>query len=553
VLPFESLGSDASDDYLADGITEDLTTDLSHVPGAFVIARKSAYAYRGKPTDVRQVGSELGVRYVLEGSVRKLGTTLRVNARLVSTETGADLWTDRFDEQLASLGRGQDEIVRRIGTALGIEMVDIESARSLRERAANPDAFDLVLRARSLRNRSGGRERDEQALALYEQALRLDPTSAPAMLGIASILIERNFGTLGEWTTADDMDRAAKLIASARTIEPNSERGLVAAAELVQARENWAELTVAAQRIVDLYPNSVEGYELLGFAKRHTGTIEETVQLFEKAIQLNPRESNLFHRCGCMGYALLLVGRYEEAILWTERSLAFNPEASSASRGARYLTIAAAYALSGRLDAAQTALSDAHKLWPFATARMFFPDNPSNVAQVTQIKKIIDAMRLAGLPDHAEESADFGVPADNILHTGLAGFTPTSAPGATVIQTQDLMPFLAQRKPIVIDTVLYSWGRSIPNAIGLTNAGLGGSISDAAQDRLRRKMQELTNGDPSMPIIAVGWNSERFDGRNLALRLVALGYTQVYWYRGGREAWEVNGLPETDLMVQGWQ
>ena len=104
----------------------------------------------------------------------------------------------------------------------------------------------------------------------------------------------------------------------------------------------------------------------------------------------------------------------------------------------------------------------------------------------------------------------------------------------------------------MIDTVQYSWGRSIPQAVGLIDAGLGGNLGDAAQHRLGKKMRELTNNDISAPIVAVGWNSESFDGRNLTLRLVALGYRNVYWYRGGREAWEVAGLPETDLVTQDW-
>ena len=134
----------------------------------------------------------------------------------------------------------------------------------------------------------------------------------------------------------------------------------------------------------------------------------------------------------------------------------------------------------------------------------------------------------------------------------FAGLTPTTAPGARTISTTDLAKFLALARPVVIDTVSYSWGRSIPGAVGLKFAGLGGSLTDCVQDRLRSKMRELTAGDLNRPIVAVGWNSERFDGRNLALRLVALGYTQVYWYRGGREAWEVAEQPETELALQDW-
>ncbi len=139
-----------------------------------------------------------------------------------------------------------------------------------------------------------------------------------------------------------------------------------------------------------------------------------------------------------------------------------------------------------------------------------------------------------------------------MLHSEYFEFTPTIAPGAKTIRTADIVRFLAEVRPIVIDTVSNSWGRSIPGAVVLKFVGLGGSFTDTAQERLRTKMHELTDGNLNRPIVASGWNSERTDGRNLALRLVALGYTQVYWYRGGREAWEVAGLPETELSVQDW-
>ena len=170
VLPFENLSGDPKEDYLAEGITEDVTTDLSHVPGMFVIARESAYTYRGKAIDVRKIGEELGVRYVLEGSVRKLGDALRVNAQLVATETGAHLWADRFDQKLNDLSAGQEEIVDRIGQTLDVALTDLESARSKRERPTNPDAFDLILRARSLVLHPMGPEEHAERRVLLEQA-----------------------------------------------------------------------------------------------------------------------------------------------------------------------------------------------------------------------------------------------------------------------------------------------------------------------------------------------------------------------------------------------
>ena len=180
VLPFENLGGDPKDDYLVDGITDDLTTDLSNITNAVVIARNSAYTYKGKATNVKQVGDELGVRYVLEGSVRRMGDVLRINAQLVSTESGAHLWADRFDEAINDLAAGQEEIVERLGNALGFQLVRVEAARSTRDRSANPDAFDLFLRAKSVLNLPFSIESIAEAEPLLERAVQLDPSFAEA-------------------------------------------------------------------------------------------------------------------------------------------------------------------------------------------------------------------------------------------------------------------------------------------------------------------------------------------------------------------------------------
>ena len=190
VLPFENLGGDVNDDRLVDGITEDLTTDLSHIPDAFVVARESAYRYKGKAEDVRRIGGELGVRYVVNGSLQRLGTTFRVNAQLTSTESGAHLWSDRFDEPIAERSTGQEQIVTRMQDELARSMVEIESARSLRERPTDPDAFDLNLRARSLKYLSPSPQRDREVITLFEQALSKDPTSLYAMTGSAYYLTD---------------------------------------------------------------------------------------------------------------------------------------------------------------------------------------------------------------------------------------------------------------------------------------------------------------------------------------------------------------------------
>ncbi|MEA2743781.1 MAG: adenylate cyclase, partial [Acetobacteraceae bacterium] len=551
VLPFQNLSGNPAEDYLADGITDDLTTDLSHIPEAFVIARESAYTYKGKATDVRQIGRELGVRYVLEGSVRKLGTTLRVNAQLVSTETGVHLWSDRFDEDVKDLGDGQQRVVARMRGALGIGMVDIERARSLRERPANPDAFDLILQARALLNQPPTPQRQAEALALYERALLLDPSSVLAMAGTALMLLDP-WADRGYWANLDSMDRAEQLTKQAVAAAPMSEDVLRARVYMFRVQGRWQEAMAAAERFIEMFPNSQTGYIVLGLCKTYTGNAAEEITLNERLTRLNPRSSSFFNFYRRMGFASLMLGRDQDAITLLERSMALHPDMSDSYRQGNIRLMAAAYERLGEVDRSRRALAEADRIWPFGTVRGQYPEDPTSVAYAEQVRSFQEALRRAGLRDHADEDADFGVASDAELHRVHSGLTPRTAPGARTIRTGDLVALLAERKPLVIDPMTYFWGRSITGAVGLKHAGAGGSLSGSGQERLRRKVAALTGGDLSKPIVAVGWNSERFDGRNLALRLVAMGYTNVYWYRGGREAWEVAGLPETELTATDW-
>jgi adenylate cyclase len=551
VLPLQNLSGNPAEDYLADGITDDLTTDLSHIPEAFVIARESAYTYKGKATDVRQIGRELGVRYVLEGSVRKLGTTLRVNAQLVSTETGVHLWSDRFDEDVKDLGDGQQRVVARMRGALGIGMVDIERARSLRERPANPDAFDLILQARALLNQPPTPQRQAEALALYERALLLDPSSVLAMAGTALMLLDP-WADRGYWANLDSMDRAEQLTKQAVAAAPMSEDVLRARVYMFRVQGRWQEAMAAAERFIEMFPNSQTGYIVLGLCKTYTGNAAEEITLNERLTRLNPRSSSFFNFYRRMGFASLMLGRDQDAITLLERSMALHPDMSDSYRQGNIRLMAAAYERLGEVDRSRRALAEADRIWPFGTVRGQYPEDPTSVAYAEQVRSFQEGLRRAGLRDHADEDADFGVASDAELHRVHSGLTPRTAPGARTIRTGDLVALLAERKPLVIDPMTYFWGRSITGAVGLKHAGAGGSLSGSGQERLRRKVAALTGGDLSKPIVAVGWNSERFDGYNLALRLVAMGYTNVYWYRGGREAWEVAGLPETELTATDW-
>ena len=187
VLPFANLSGDPAQDYFADGVTENLTTDLSRLHNSFVIARNTAFTFKGKSLDARAIGKDLGVRYVLEGSVQRDANRVRVNAELIDAESGAHLWADRFDEDVVDLFKLEDDVVERLARALQVELVNAEAQRSLHDRPRNPDAVDLTMRGLSLLNQSYSKATRFGARDLFEQALNLDPANADALAGAAYV------------------------------------------------------------------------------------------------------------------------------------------------------------------------------------------------------------------------------------------------------------------------------------------------------------------------------------------------------------------------------
>ena len=221
VLPFDNLSGDPAQDYFADGITDELTTDLSHIPDSFVIARNTAFTYKGKPVDAKAIGKELGVRYVLEGSVQPTREQISVNAQLISTETGAHVWAERFDGERSKLGVLQVEFVSRLANSLGVELFKAEALRSIRERPNNPDAVDLVMRATAKANTTGDNKSiNGEVIGLDERALALDPQNEAAMVNLSAALNDRA-GNLWSDDPAGDIARAEKLADSALALQPD--------------------------------------------------------------------------------------------------------------------------------------------------------------------------------------------------------------------------------------------------------------------------------------------------------------------------------------------
>jgi TolB-like protein len=557
VLPFDNIGGDPNEDYLADVITEDLTTDLSRLPGVVLIARHSAGSYKAKPSDKRRIGEELGVRYVVEGSVRKLGDVLRVNVQLITSETNTHIWAGRFDQDLGDISTGQEEMVSRLSAALGIQMFDAESARRASESPDDPDAFAVLLRAQAAERKSHSIEQLPQLAALFEQALLSDPSSVPAMLDLSATLIDRYvIPDYPERGNEDLIERAAALVAAATAIEPNSERVMLRQALLSRAQGRWPEAIAIYQRLIEISPNNPSAYRLLGYMKLAIGNAKDAIPLLQKSIRVDPLSPYNRHTYQRIGLSLLLLGRDEESIEWQQRSLTGGVTDPPPRRAQCLLFMASAQALIGHSDDAHRAVAEANRLSPFSTVRNMLPHQtprglpvPTFVAQMSHVQA---GLRLAGLRDCAEENADFGVPPSSVLNPDLIGLTPITVPGAQTIQSGELLDLISQKRPILIDVALDSWGRSIAGAIGLQGTGYGASFSEKIQSRFNIKLNDLTKGDLSAPIVVFCVNSERFTGYNLALRLVARGHTQVYWYRGGVEAWQVNKLPESELVLQDW-
>ena len=549
VLPFSNISGDAAQDYLADAVTDDLTTDLSRLEGAFVIGRGSAQTYRGRAVDARRVGDELGVRYVVQGSVRRLGEgVVRVNAELVSTETGEGLWAERFDQELRDLGQGQSDIDRRLAIALGTRLVNAEAQRSERDHPDDPDAFDLVLRARSMLIGPTERARVFAAEALYERALEREPGSVMAMIGLASVLISENV-FLRE-PRPGNLERAERLLAVAEAASPNSLRVLRLRARVRRAQERWEEAIAGYQQVIEADPNAVVAYEQIGICRLNLGQPEAAIPMFKEAIRRDPREPDIWTRYNGMGLALLYLKQPADAVIWLRRALDAHPDRDGRSALIPHIALTSALAHAGQPIAARRELPTVVQLAPFLTVRSYEPRSARSSSTAAQKLYVGEGLRLAGLRDHVDEDADAGVPGTGELHQEASGPTPTSVSGAMVIRTDALQRMLAEDHPLVMDAT--ATGRSLPGAIILGDPFTGGRLDDDKQERLRRKVQALTEGDLARPIVVLGWNAERWGSRNLALRLVALGYTRVSWYRGGKEVWEAHGLPETEAEKAEW-
>jgi TolB-like protein/class 3 adenylate cyclase/Tfp pilus assembly protein PilF len=388
VLPFQNMSGDQEQEYFADGLTENLTTDVSRFPGIFVIGRNTAFTFKGKTIDLKLVGRELGVRYALEGSVQRGGDRIRISVQLIDTQSGGHLWAERFDRERGDLFQVQDEISRRVAYSLTRQINKAELERGERERSSHPDSVDLILRARAL----GGTHPDNHAarLKLCEQAVQLDSRNADAWAGIATI--KASVVVIG-WskTPAEDLRSAMAASEQALAINPQNPVAVSAKGRIFLAQRNFAAAHEAFEHAVELNPSHPDYRHLAGMAEIALGRAEDALESLKEAIRVSPRDLQIADYYMGMGMAYWELERYPEALQWLERSRAQN----SRIEGTSFL-LASTYLRTGQPEKAEAAVNDALQTKPDWTTKLVEASYPLRSASLVAL---VDDLREAGLPE----------------------------------------------------------------------------------------------------------------------------------------------------------
>jgi adenylate cyclase len=354
VLPFANLSTDREDRYLADAITDDVTTDLSRIAGMTVISRNTAFTYQNRRVDTPQIGRDLNVRYVLGGSVRRSGNRVRINTQLIDAETDAHIWAERFDYDTSDLFASQDEITSKIAVALNLELIGAEAARP----AEHPDALDYILRGRAAlySYRGSTPEGFSEAIVEFRRALMIDVESTEARALLALALTERVLEQVAD-SRASDVAEADELIEKVVSVSPRHPLVNFVKGHILRARHRFELAIPEYEAAIAVNRNWVNAIATLGLCKLFSGAIEEAIPAQALAIRLSPRDPRLPNWYWRIGMVHLLQSRNDEAVPWLEKARNTNPRLP----GPR-AWLAAGYALQGSTESAGVELAEARRL-----------------------------------------------------------------------------------------------------------------------------------------------------------------------------------------------
>jgi adenylate cyclase len=394
VLPFTNLSSEPEQEYFAEGITDDLSADLSRIEDSFVIAPSTARAY--KNVDPKRVGRELGVRYILDGSLRRRESMVRINARLIDARTGAEIWSERVDGDWSKSMQLQDIITGRLARRLDLELTNQESRDAEVMRSNNPDAVDLAMRGWAVLNQPYSREQLAQSSALFERALQIDPGFPKALVGLAGTLaVEVNY----RWTDAptDQLRRAENAVDQVLSRFPSDAMAHFVKGEIQRAKGRNLDAAVGEYvAAIAINPSLAPAHGALGATKIRVGRSAEAFGPLQMAIQLSPRDPLLntwyFYVC----HAHTHLGQYDEAIDWCSRSIAVKPFWIA------YADLAAANAITGHAREARAAVTELRRLRPNYTVALWLQDGSGwsdNAVFLAEFQRIAEGLRKAGLPE----------------------------------------------------------------------------------------------------------------------------------------------------------
>jgi TolB-like protein/Flp pilus assembly protein TadD len=392
VLPFANIGGDPEQEYFVDGVTDSLTTDLSRISNAFVIARNTAFTYKGKAADVKQIGRDLNVRYALEGSVQRGKDRLRVNVQLVETETGAHLWSERFDKPIADFFDMQDEIVARLANQLRAELVLAEAKRA--ERTPHPDSIDLYFQGRALYYQSFTPDGLARAREFYQRALELDGSNVDALVGAATVDVIA--GT--SYMTDDPRAMLAEAEASltkALARAPNHAGAHHEMGVLLRATNRAQRAIEEQERALAIDPNMAVARAQMGVTQMVLGRAEETEAYVLEAIRLSPRDPMMYLFLYFVGMAKAYLGEYTQALPWLRKSIDANRNFPLT-----FFHLAACFAHLGQLEEARQEAKTGLAVDPkFTLARFRVGAQSNNPVHLAQRARLEKGMRLAGVPE----------------------------------------------------------------------------------------------------------------------------------------------------------
>jgi TolB-like protein/class 3 adenylate cyclase len=394
VLPFANIGGGPEQEHFVDGVTESLTTDLSRIRGAVVIARNTAFAYKGKPLDVKTIRGELNVRYVLEGSVQRGGNRMRVNVQLIDAETGNHLWAERFDKPLADLFDMQDEIVARLANALNAQLVAVEARRA--EKAPTPDSMDLYFQGLAWFNKGLTPDHVARARSFYDRALAVDPDNVEALIGSAAADVADG----GNSYVTDSMvalAAAERKLTGALSSVPDHARGHMWLGLVDIMTRRAAQGIAKCEHALALDRNLAAAHSAVGFGKIFVGRAEEAEAHINEALRLSPRDTTAYVWMNMAGLAKLHLGGYEQAVAWCRRSIEANRNFPAAD-----FDLAAALVLLGRFDEAHAAVKAGLALNPIYTVsrvRAAWTAMSEDPTYLVQIERTLAALRKAGVPE----------------------------------------------------------------------------------------------------------------------------------------------------------